>query len=208
MLVEIFADFVCPWCWVGRQRLERALAGRRGPAAELAWRPFQLNPALPAEGVDRNSYLAAKFGSGPHLDNMTRMLAEAGSEVGLDFAFERIGRTPNTLAAHTLMRLADRHGLGHALSDRLFRAYFHDGIDIGDAVELVRLAVATGLDGGEAAAFLQHREERQLVAARDEAARRSISGVPYFVFDRRYALAGAQHEAAFLPVFDALRETG
>lgn len=205
MLVEIFADFVCPWCWIGRRRLEQALQLRRDLPFEIAWRPFRLNPELPAEGMDRAAYLEAKFGRGDRIQGMHASMQRLGAELGLEFHFDRIQRTPNTLTAHRLVRLADRQSRADALAERLYAAYFRDGLDIGQTETLVELAEAAGLDRGEAKRFLDSDEELQTVAAMDAVARQNINGVPFFVFDRRYSLAGAQDPQAFLPVFDALR---
>jgi predicted DsbA family dithiol-disulfide isomerase len=205
MLVEIFADFVCPWCWIGRHRFLQALGQRPDLPVELAWRPYRLNPNLPPEGMDRARYIAAKFGEGPRVDAMYTLLTQIGSELGLDFAWDRIERAPNTLAAHRLVRLADRSGLADAMVERLFTAYFREGADLGDPQSLALLAGETGLDAGEVARFLAGDEERAAVLAADGAARRHIDGVPYYVFDRRFALAGAQDSEAFLPVLDAIR---
>lgn len=205
MLVEIFADFVCPWCWIGRHRFLHALERRPGMAIEIAWRPYRLNPSLPPEGMDRKLYIASKFGDGPRIDAMYAMMTRVGRELGLDFAWDRIERTPNTLLAHRLVRFAERSGRADALVEGLFGAYFRDGVDIGDEAALRDLAQQVGLDAREAATFLAGDDEQAAVVAADGAARRHVDGVPYYVFDRRFALAGAQDSEAFLPVFDAVR---
>jgi predicted DsbA family dithiol-disulfide isomerase len=205
MLVEIFADFVCPWCWIGRHRFLQALNQRPGIQIEIAWRPYRLNPALPPEGMDRTLYVTSKFGDAPRVEAMYALMTRVGTELGLDFAWDRIERAPNTLLAHRLVRLAERAGLADAMVERLFAAYFRDGVDLGDADALARLASEIALEAGETARFLASDEDRAAVLAADGAARRHVDGVPYYVFDRRFALAGAQDSEAFLPVFDAVR---
>ena len=205
MLIEVFADFACPWCFIGRRRLARACAMRPDLPVRIVWQPFQLNPELPPAGVDRQLYLRAKFVDPERVRSMQTALEESGRKEGIAFAFERIRRVPNTLAAHRLMRFAARRQKEDGLAERLFSAYFENGKDIGDRSVLVWAAEAVGLEPQEASVFLASDAEYQSVASADEVSRQGgISGVPYFVFDRRYALAGAQEPVAFLPLFDAL----
>lgn len=205
MLVEIFADFVCPWCWIGRHRFLHALEQRPGMPIEIAWRPYRLNPSMPAEGMDRKLYVTSKFGEGPRVDAMYSLMTRVGAELGLEFAWDKIERAPNTLLAHRLVRLAERAGLADTMVERLFSAYFRDGVDLGDADALAALAGEVGIDPADAARFLAGDEDCAAVVAADGAARRHVDGVPYYVFDRRFSLAGAQDSEAFLPVFDAVR---
>jgi len=205
MLIEVFADFSCPWCFIGRRRLARAQTLRPHLPMEIVWQPFQLNPELPADGIDRRQYLPSKPGDLERYHAMERSLSESGSKEGIRFAFDRIGRVPNTLAAHRLMRFAARSGKEGALAERLFSAYFERGEDIGAIGNLVLCATQTGLPARAARDFLESGAEAEAVASSDELARQGgVAGVPYFIFDRRYALAGAQEPASFLPLFDAL----
>jgi predicted DsbA family dithiol-disulfide isomerase len=205
MLIEIFADFSCPWCFIGRRRLGRAQALRPHLAAELVWQPFQLNPEFPMDGLDRKAALKAKFGDFDRVRAMEGVLEESGAKDGIRFAFDRIRRIPNTINAHRMVRLAARTRRADVLAERLFSAYFERGEDIADRDSLIACAADSGLDADMASRFLDGEDERASVAATDQLARQSgIAGVPYFVFDRRYALAGAQEPASFLPLFDAL----
>jgi predicted DsbA family dithiol-disulfide isomerase len=209
MLIEVFADFSCPWCFIGRRRLERARQLRPTLDIEVVWQPFQLNPELPAQGVDRAIYLRAKFGDRSRIWSMETALAESGEKEGIAFAFDRIRRTPNTLAAHRLSRFAAALGKQEVLADLLFSAYFENGLDIGDIETLIGCAAAAGLDGNETRILLESEDETDAVLSIDELGRQNgITGVPYFIFDRRYALAGAQEPAAFLPLFDAVTVAG
>lgn len=205
MRIEIFADFSCPWCFIGRRRLGRALEMRPAFAAELTWQPFRLNPELPLQGIDRHLYMRGKFGEGSRMRAIELSLEESGGREGIRFAFDLVRRTPNTMAAHRLMRFAAGYQAADRLAGRIFTAFFEAGKDIGDIAVLTDCAAAIGLDPGAARAFLRSDAEAETVASYDELARQSgISGVPYFIFDRRYALAGAQEPASFLPLFDAL----
>lgn len=203
MRIDIFSDVVCPWCFIGKRRLEKALALRPDVEAEITWRPFQLNPDMPREGMTRADYIAAKFGGGFHANRIHQTVAEAGAGVGIDFAFDRILRSPNTLNAHRLVRFATRSGQGGALVDGLFRGYFLEGRDLGDVATLAAIAGENGLDSEEAASFLAGATERDTILAEDSQARRlGINAVPCFIFAEQYAISGAQEPEFFLPVFD------
>jgi predicted DsbA family dithiol-disulfide isomerase len=205
MLIELFADFTCPWCFIGRRRLARACAQRPDLPIQIVWQPFQLNPELAPEGMDRAAYLRAKFSEPDRVRAMQGALEESGRKEGIRFAFDRIPRVPNTMDAHRLMRFATGSRREEQLAERLFSAHFELGEDIGSAEVLVECARSAGLDPTAAKDFLASGAERDAIAQMDELSRQGgIAGVPYFVFDRRYALAGAQEPAAFLPLFDAL----
>lgn len=206
MRIDIVADVVCPWCFIGKRRLEAALAQRPAIATEITWRPFQLNPDMPAEGMPREAYLAAKFGGQAHAKRINQAVVDAGATIGIPFAFEKIERTPNTLAAHRLIRFAQRTGRATDLVDRLFAAYFIEGRDIGHIDTLAAIAGETGLDAVAARDFLAGTSERAEVTADDSGARRlGINAVPCFIFDGQYAISGAQEPPFFLPVFDLVQ---
>ena len=208
MLIEVFADFSCPWCFIGRRRLARALEMRPQLSMRTVWQPFQLNPEIPAEGIGRRQYSLGKLGDFDRLVAMEQMLTESGGKDGIRFRFDRIERIPNTMAAHRLMRFAARTQHDDALADRLFRGFFEQGEDIGNVSVLADCAESVGLDRPAALTFLLGREETEAVASTDALGHQSgIAGVPYFIFDRRYALAGAQEPVSFLPLFDALIAT-
>jgi predicted DsbA family dithiol-disulfide isomerase len=196
--IEVFSDVVCPWCFVGKRRLEEALAlirARRGggaPAVEVAWRAFELNPGLPREGVDRAAYRRAKFGSLERSQLLDARLLAAGESAGIAFAFDKIGRTPNTFDAHRLMWLAGALGAQNELAEALFRAYFLEGRNIGDHAVLADLAEAAGVPRARAESLLREREGEAEVRADEERAWKSgIQGVPHFVIGGS-AISGAQ----------------
>jgi predicted DsbA family dithiol-disulfide isomerase len=207
MKIDIVSDAICPWCYIGKRRLEQALAQAPQPDLELGWRPFQLNPDMPAEGMDRQAYLRAKFGdeSGRSYDR----IAAVGREVGIPFAFDRIKRTPNTILAHRLIRYSTREHHQDEMVETLFRAYFTEGEDIGNPETLARLAGTAGLDPSLIEVYLQGAEDDDTIRAEDAFARQiGISGVPCFIIDRQYAISGAQPAEAFLEVFDLARKAG
>ena len=206
MHIDIISDVVCPWCFIGKRRLEKALALRPEIAAEITWRPFQLNPDMPAGGMARADYIASKFGDSAHSRRIHQTIAEAGASVGIDFAFDRIKRSPNTRNAHRLIRLATKRGVGGAVVDRLFQSYFLEGRDVGDSATLAALAAEAGIDRTEALAFLESNEEREEIIAEDRNTRRlGINAVPCFIFAGQYAVSGAQEPEFFLPVFDLVQ---
>lgn len=207
MRIDIFSDTVCPWCFIGKRRLERALAERPQPDLGVRWRAFQLNPDMPAEGMDRREYLERKFGGPEGARQVYDAVREAGAAEKIPFAFERIRRQPNSLASHRLIRFAGEHGDQDEVVERLFRAYFLDGEDIGEREVLLRLAGEAGLDPRAAAEYLDSDAELQAVEAEDLQARRAgIQGVPTFILNRRYALSGAQPPEVLFQLFDLARE--
>lgn len=180
--IEVASDVVCPWCYIGKRRLEKALNLVDGEFdVKIRWLPFQLNPGMPEEGMPRAEYRKAKFGSlerSKQLD--ARVIAEGRSE-GIEFAFDRIQRTPNTSAAHRLIALAPDQ---NAVVSALFRAYFEDAKDIGDAAVLAEIATQCGVQGWPEAA-------RDLSALEEEVRGMGISAVPTFIFERKLGVAGA-----------------
>jgi predicted DsbA family dithiol-disulfide isomerase len=201
--IDIYADPVCPWCFIGKRRLERTLAARDDVDATLNWRPFQLNPDMPPEGMDQTSYLISKFGGLERALKFQDAIAETGQGERIAFNFERIRHTPNTLDAHRLIRFAGAQGLQNDVVEALFAAYFVAGENIGDHGVLVRIAHTVGLDGHAVAAYLAGDEDLPDVAAEDLRARRmSIDAVPCFIIDGQYAISGAQEPEAFYPLLD------
>ena len=190
--IDVISDAICPWCWIGKAHLDAALAELRqdGLAFRIRFRPFQLNPDMPEEGVARDAYRAAKFGSLERSRELDAQVAEAGRAAGLAFRHDLMRRTPNTIAAHRVIRAAEQADVQEAVVDALFRAYFQQGRDIGDAAALDEIAAGAGLPG--MAAMLARDDHRDAVLAEDMAARRGgISGVPSFLMDRHLLFSGA-----------------
>lgn len=192
--LDIISDAICPWCWIGKRNLDTALEmlAAEGLRFEIRWRPFQLNPEMPAEGVARAEYRARKFGSESRGKELDANVAQAGRAVGLDFRHELMLRTPNTVAAHRVIRMAEASGVQHAVVEALFRGYFQEGRDVGDAATLAELAGSAGMEAAEVAAMLAGDAHAAEVLAEDMAARRGgISGVPSFLMDRHLLFSGA-----------------
>jgi predicted DsbA family dithiol-disulfide isomerase len=187
LLIEIASDVICPWCYIGKRRLEKALESLKGEVeARIEWLPFQLNPDMPEQGMARADYRRAKFGSVEKGRALDARVAQEGAGEGIAFAFDRMQRTPNTVAAHRLIDLAQSQGKGGLVVDALFRAYFEAASDIGDPAILNGIAESSGVTGWPEAtdkAKVMEQEER----VRDL----GISGVPTFIFDRKSGLSGA-----------------
>lgn len=192
--VDVFSDVVCPWCFVGKRRLERAVQLLGDDVnLDVTWRPFQLNPTMPREGIDRHEYRARKFGSQARSDALDAQLAAVGREVGLDFRFDLIARTPNTFDAHRLLRLARERDVQDRVAEGLFRAYFVEGRDVGDHAVLADVATRAGLDRDEVTRFLASSEGVAQVADEEAEGRDlGIDGVPFFVVNQTYGISGAQ----------------
>jgi predicted DsbA family dithiol-disulfide isomerase len=203
MRLDIYSDTICPWCYVGKRRLERALALRQRPDLTIQWRAFQLNPGMPAEGMDRREYLEVKFGGSDRAGRIYEAVRAAGQSEGIDFAFERMQRTPNTFDSHRLLRFAVGAGRQAETLEALFQAYFLSGADIGDRRVLLECAERAGLDAAGAELFLESGAEAEATLAEDRMARRQgINGVPCFIFNGRFALSGAQPPEALAQLLD------
>jgi predicted DsbA family dithiol-disulfide isomerase len=188
LTIEIASDVICPWCYIGKRRLEKALALLDGEvAAQIRWLPFQLNPDMPRQGMPRADYRRAKFGSIERGRELDARVAAEGKGEGIAFAFDRMQRTPNTVDAHKLIDLAQQQGLAAPVVDALFRAYFEDAEDIGDAAVLERIATAAGVAGWPA-----ESDEKQVATLEESLRGLGISAVPTFIFDRKSGVSGAQ----------------
>lgn len=205
MRIDVFSDVVCPWCFVGKRRLEQALAAAKVADAEVHWHAFQLNPDLPAGGVDRRQYLESKFGPGA-AERIHARLDEVGKDAGIDFQFDKIERSPNTRDAHRLLWLAGTQGEQNGLKEALMKAYFLEGRDVGDRAVLAELAAAAGVTGDVPAFLAGEGGQQEVQEDLATAARLQISGVPFFIFEGRYALAGAQPPEVFAQALAAARD--
>ena len=212
MNIDIFSDIVCPWCFIGKRQIDAALdafaRASGGDAPRVVWRPFQLNPQLPPEGMSRKDYVSQKFG-GKRSDEVYARVAAVGKQHGIDFAFDRIVRQPNTLAAHCLIGLAatadpSNPALQSAVKEALMRAYFLDGVDLTQSENLIAIAAGAGLDRDDAERCLADPGVRQQIAQQEGRARAmGVQGVPFFIFDGRLAVSGAQGTPALV---EAMRQ--
>ena len=203
--LEIISDPICPWCYIGKARLDRAIAETGRDPFEVSWRIFQLNPDMPPEGRDRKAHLIAKFGGEDGLKRVYDAVIEAGKSEGIDFAFDKVERTPNTINSHRLLRLADEKGTQDAASEALFKAYFLDGKDIGVIDVLVEIAATAGMKGDEVRAYLESDAGDKEVREEDRKARQmGVSGVPFFIINNKYAISGAEDPSVFLRAFETI----
>ncbi len=193
LAITVYSDVICPWCYVGKRRLEAALAAPGVPREiEFTWLPFELNPDMPAEGITREEYRTRKFGP-DRAAELDRNMAATGREVGIDFAFDRMQVTPNTRLAHRLIWEAGRQGRQSEVVNRLFKAYFEDALDIGRPDVLAKLADEIGLDPTGVAQALSSQESLDTVIELEERGRgMGIEGVPFFIVLGKYGVSGAQ----------------
>jgi predicted DsbA family dithiol-disulfide isomerase len=199
VVIEIASDVICPWCYIGKRRLEKALALLGGEVRpEIRWLPFQLNPDMPKEGIPRAEYRKAKFGSAERARGLDARVAAEGEGEGITFAFERMERTPNTVAAHELIDLAQKQGKGTAVVDALFKGYFEEARDIGDAAVLAEIAAQAGVSG-----WPQQADGPQVAALEEDVRNLGISAVPTFILDRKLGVSGAHPPEALA---QAIRE--
>ncbi len=206
MIIDIVSDAICPWCYIGKRRLEKALAMAPHPDLQIGWRPFQLNPDMPAEGMDRGEYLRRKFGDSAG-GNRYQAVEDAGRGEDIPFAFDRIKRTPNTILAHRLIRFAQRDERQDEMVEALFRAYFIEGADIGRVDTLVGVTGTLGMDEARVRAYLDSDEDHEAIQAEDKFARQiGIQGVPCFIIDRKFAVSGAQPPETFLEIFELAKK--
>jgi predicted DsbA family dithiol-disulfide isomerase len=203
--ISVVSDVICPWCYLGKRRLERALDGL-GLRSEtpVTWLPFELNPDMPVEGMARQAYRAAKFGT-ERSAALDQQMTALGLEEGIEFAFERQTRTPNTRRAHALIAAATETGLGDAVVTALFRGYFEEGLDLGDPRVLADLASGAGMERTAALHAIDDEERHRDVRAFEaEASRLGITGVPFFVVNEAYAISGAQPAEVLMQAFSKI----
>ena len=192
LTIDIVSDVVCPWCYLGKANLEKALADYNEPVI-VRWHPFQLDPTIPLEGLDRKAYMAKKFPDPSYLKNAHERLKSLGDALGLKFDFEAIAKSPNTLDAHRLIQWAEDPDQQDKIVTALFKAYFEQGRDIGDKALLTEIAVENGFKQEEIRQKLSGKDDIDSVQAEiEEAQRIGVTGVPFFIFNRKLAASGAQ----------------
>ncbi|GMG83482.1 DsbA family oxidoreductase [Paralimibaculum aggregatum] len=203
--LDIISDPICPWCYIGKARLDAAIAELGHDPFIRRWRIFRLNPDMPREGMERQAYLDAKFGGREGADRIYGRIEAVARESGLETRFDLIRRTPDTLDAHRLLRWAEAEGVQNAVADGLFRSYFVEGADISAPEVLTAIAGEAGMDGAVVARLLEGEADRAELAAEDDEARRmGVSGVPCFVINGRYVIQGAQETETWVRVIREL----
>jgi len=208
MEIDIIFDTVCPWCYIGKRRLEKALAQRPQVKARPRWRPFLLNPEMPPEGIDRSAYLMKKFGSEARVRRIYGAIGEAGQSVEIEFAFDRIDRTPNSVDSHRLVRFAEARGRADDVVEALFVEFFIKGRDIGDTDVLLEVGAANGLDRKTLKAYLRGDDDVAVIHDENARAHRlGINGVPSFAFNGKLLISGAQEPQVLVRMLDAALAT-
>jgi predicted DsbA family dithiol-disulfide isomerase len=209
--IDVISDVVCPWCFIGKRNLERALETWRAKHPDdkptVRWHPFQLNPQLPGGGVPRKQYLENKFGGPERAKEIYARVSAAGKRAGIDFAFDNIQVQPNTIDAHRLMHYAGEHGKQDEMAEVIFRRYFVEGADLSNRQTLAHIGEQAGLNRNEVAAYLAGDTDRALIEEQDRRARAiGVEGVPFFIFNQRHALSGAQPPEVIVEAMEKARE--
>jgi len=201
--VEVIADFVCPFCFIGKRQLNEALKAVQGPF-DVSWNPFQVNPEIPSEGLPFDVYLTNRFGNTANVEPVLEHLTEEGKQVGIRFRFDKIRHVPNTLAVHQLMQHAETLGADQAaIAEQLMSAFFEDGSNIGERGVLNDIAKAHGISAKETGEAIGNDHIRQIVASREAQVRSSgLAGAPGFLINRRLLVVGAQSTDVLINAFD------
>lgn len=201
--VDMIADLACPWCYLGLVRFDEARAMRPNVTVSLRWWPYLLNPQLPKDGMDRRTYLRAKFGGDAQANEIYARIRAAGLQDGIPFDFDRITRTPNTVLAQRLVLFAQERGLGETMIRTLFKAMFEDGIDIGKASALIRLGERVGLEPAAIESLFDGEAHSvDIVRGHQRAQMMGVQGVPVYVVDQQHVIAGAQTAEVLAGLFD------
>lgn len=201
--VDVISDVICPWCYIGKRRLEKAITALGdNHNVQVRWHPFQLNPQMPKEGFSRKEYRSRKFGSWERSMELDAKVVAVGESEGIHFAFGKIDRTPNTVDAHRVIWFANQHGCQDTVVEGLFRAYFTEGRDIGNRETLVNVGAEAGLDRHAVETMLDSDEGMDAISnAREMSQRYGVDGVPYFIINQNFALSGAQESEVFVEAF-------
>lgn len=203
LTIDVVSDVVCPWCYVGKRRLEAALALRKDITPEIRWRPFFLDPTVPRAGKPRIDYITGKFGGVDKITPAHERLVGIGKAVGIDFNFAGIEVQPNSLDAHRLISWAQAEGKADALVESLFAGFFVNGVNLADRASLADAAARVGMDAAAVSADLASDKDEEIVAKQAQAASASgIGGVPFFVFGGKVAVSGAQESEVISSAMD------
>ncbi len=203
LVIDVISDVICPWCYIGKRRLEKAIADLDAQHdVQIHWHPFQLNPTMPKEGISRKEYRTRKFGSWERSLELDDKVMAVGETEGIHFAFGEIQRAPNTVDAHRLIWLAGQHGCQDAVVEALFRVYFTEGQDIGKRQTLIDVAAVAGLEPQAAKVMLNSNDGLDVISnAREMSQRHQVDSVPFFIINNVITLSGAQAPQTFLEAF-------
>jgi predicted DsbA family dithiol-disulfide isomerase len=203
MQIDVISDTICPWCYIGKKRLDAALAQRPELDIDVVFRPYQLNPDTPREGLDRKDHVSKKFGNKEQAKQVFDNIAKTGKQDGIDFDFTRQSRLPNTLDSHRLNHWAHTAGVQDAVVEKLFERYFLEGDDIGDPAILLEVAKEAGMETEVVERLLQGDADEARILEEESVGRNmGVTGVPCFIIDKKYALVGAQDTDMLLRAID------
>ena len=204
IVIDIYSDTICPWCYIGKRKLQSAINLFPKHQFNITWRPFQLNPDMPIEGMDRKIYLNQKFNGSEHATKIYDVIDRAGHNIGIHFQFNKIIRTPNSFASHKLLALGHKKGKQDQIIESLFYAYFIEGRDIGRLEELISIAKHHNLNEDETHHYISSDLDRpKLLEESVNAKNMGIKGVPCFIINKKYVLFGAQEKEKFIDIFNS-----
>lgn len=203
--LDVIVDTMCPWCYLGKRRLEKALEQRPELPVDIRWRPYQLDSEIPPEGMARKDYLERKFGASGLAPTRYKSVTHAGEKDGIHFAFDRIEKSPNTLNSHRLIRWAKSAGCQDAMVERLFELYFVEGQDIGDSDVLLQAAEDVGMERSIVLDLLESDADQRLIETEIAQAREiGVQGVPTYIFGNKFVMSGAQEPSIILAALDQI----
>ena len=201
--LDIVSDTVCPWCYIGKKRLDKAIEDYKGQEFEINWHAFQLNPNMPIEGINRELYLSTKFGGKERADSIYEQIKQAGSSSNISFNFNEMSIMPNSFYSHMLIELSKEQNLQNKIAESLFDAFFIKGKNIGNLSELTNIAISNNIKDFNEDLFKNRKDLRNIVQTSDENSRsKGVSGVPFFIINNNYAISGAQESEVFKKIFE------
>ncbi|MAW58892.1 MAG: hypothetical protein CL564_04650 [Alphaproteobacteria bacterium] len=201
--IDIVSDTVCPWCYIGKKRLDKAIEDYKGQEFEINWHAFQLNPNMPIEGINRELYLSTKFGGKERADSIYEQIKQAGSSSNISFNFNEMFIMPNSFYSHMLIELSKEQNLQNKIAESLFDAFFIKGKNIGNLSELTNIAISNNIKDFNEDLFKNRKDLRNIIQTSDENSRsKGVSGVPFFIINNNYAISGAQESEVFKKIFE------
>lgn len=201
--IDIVSDTVCPWCYIGKKRLDKAIEDYKDQEFEINWHAFQLNPNMPIEGINRELYLSTKFGGKERADSIYEQIKQAGSSSNISFNFNEMSIMPNSFYSHMLIELSKEQNLQNEIAESLFDAFFIKGKNIGNLSELTNIAISNNIKDFNEDLFKNRKDLRNIIQTSDENSRsKGVSGVPFFIINNNYAISGAQESEVFKKIFE------